>query len=293
MMKSLAYFAFLWLGMQAAWGQESLSVMSYNVRYDEALFSQASPKETDWAKRKEAQVALIGFHAPDVVGMQEPHLHQVRFFAEKLPGYDWIGVGREDGREEGEYNPIFYRKDRLQLLASGTFWLSETPNQPSRSWDAGYTRICTWAKFEAKADSTVFLVFNTHFDSKGQEARLESAQLINRKIAEMAGAMPVIVMGDLNFTPENPAYTAMGADGLGDSRSLSLSPPYGPEGTFNGFRFGEIPQNRIDYLFVNGVKVLKHGALTDNLGPNYPSDHLPVLVELIVEKDDKHIRFQP
>lgn len=264
--------------------QENLTVMSYNVRYDEALFSAGNPKETDWVYRKEAQVALIDFHSPDVVGMQEPHLHQVCFFAEKLPDYAWVGVGREDGKDDGEYNPIFYRKDKFRLLDSGTFWLSETPEKPSKSWDAGYLRICTWTKFETKDEQTVFFVFNTHFDSKGQEAREWSAALVNRKIRELAAGYPAIVMGDLNFTSDNPAYSTMKADGLQDSRVVSISAAYGPEGTFNGFQFGQTPKNRIDYIFVGGlIKVLKHGVLTDSFRQNYPSDHLPVMVAIEIE----------
>ncbi|WP_460545385.1 endonuclease/exonuclease/phosphatase family protein, partial [Echinicola sediminis] len=209
-------------------GQEWFSLMSFNVGYDEALFNNGEPKENDWANRKAVQAALINFHGPDVIGMQEPHLHQVKYFEQMLPGYDWLGVGREDGKEEGEYNPIFYNERKLELMDSGTFWLSEIPEKASKSWDAGYTRVCTWAKFSFKETGKTIYIFNTHFDSKGKVAREKSAELINRKIKEIAANTPVMVMGDFNFLPKSTAYKKMISKGLKDSRLISKFPPYGP-----------------------------------------------------------------
>ncbi|MBJ6368599.1 endonuclease/exonuclease/phosphatase family protein [Snuella sedimenti] len=262
-----------------AFSQEQISVMSYNVGYDEALYNLGEPKENYWVNRRVHQVGLINFHDPDIIGLQEPHLHQVKYLHEKTNGYSWVGNGREDGKEEGEYNPIFYKANRFELLQSGMFWLSETPNSVSKSWDAGYTRICTWALFENKETKKQFYVFNTHFDSKGKEARVKSATLINEKINELDGNIPVFVLGDFNFSPESKAYQKMVAYGLHDSKSITQSNPYGPDGTYNGFQFDRTPEHRIDYVFVNSmVGVLKYGVLTDSYKMKYPSDHFPIWV---------------
>ncbi|WP_215222738.1 endonuclease/exonuclease/phosphatase family protein [Echinicola shivajiensis] len=280
-MRTLLTGLLILMGIGMVRGQEIFSLMSYNVRYDEALFNVGEPKENDWANRKAIQAALISFHEPDIVGLQEPHLHQVKYFEQMLPGYGWLGVGREDGKEEGEYNPIFYNKRKLELIDSGTFWLSDSPEKPSKSWDAGYTRICTWGQFELKETGKPIYIFNTHFDSKGKIAREKSAELINNKIEEIAGKEAVMVMGDFNFSSESSAYKQMTSYGLMDSKRISKARAYGPEGTFNGFRFGQTPQNRIDFVFVNQkVEVCKYGVLTDKYDQKFPSDHLPVMVKV-------------
>lgn len=259
--------------------QTNLKLMTFNVRYDESIFNKGKPKQNDWANRKDFQIGLIDFHSPDVVGMQEPHRHQIDYFDEQLPTYKWIGVAREDGKNEGEFNPIFYRADKFRVLSSGTFWLSKTPEKVSRSWDAGYTRICSWALFEKLNSTSQFYVFNTHFDSVGKEARLQSARLLNDTIKSMVENKPVFVMGDFNFTPDSPAYKELTSNGLYDSKMESASEPYGPEGTFNGFRFGKAQQARIDYIFVNKqVEVSHYGVLTDFRSKQFPSDHHPVVI---------------
>lgn len=271
---------YLIFGLEVAYGQDRVAVMSYNVRYDEALFRSEEPKENDWINRKATQAALMTFHAPDVIGMQEPHIHQVHYFEQNLPGYAWIGVGREDGAKGDEYNPIFYNKKKLELIDWGTFWLSSTPEKPSKSWDAGYTRICTWAEFRLKGKKTAFYVFNTHFDSKGELARRKSAQLVNKMIKEMVGSGQVFLLGDFNFNPDSKAYSVITAEGLKDSRLISQNAAYGPEGTFNGFNFGKTPRHRIDFVFVSdNTRVIRYGVLNDSYDQKFPSDHLPVVVE--------------
>ncbi|MEZ4968547.1 MAG: endonuclease/exonuclease/phosphatase family protein [Flavobacteriaceae bacterium] len=278
--KNVLYFLFFSiLGTQSIWSQNSLNVMSFNVRYDELFYDADNTSMDDWPHRKGFQADLLEFHQPDVIGMQEPLGHQVAYFSKELPDYGWIGVGREDGKNEGEYNPIFYKKDKMELLSSGTFWLSQNPEKPSKSWDAVYTRICTWALFRLKGSGSKFYVFNTHFDSKGEKARLESARLINSRIKDLEAHIPVFVIGDFNFTPDSPAYATITGQSLQDSKVVSTVDPYGPEGTFSGFRFDKAPTNRIDYIFVNKkVKALRYGVLTDNKNQRYPSDHLPVTV---------------
>lgn len=263
----------------SVFSQEQINVMSYNVGYDEALYNDGDPKENYWVNRRSLQVGLISFHEPDIIGMQEPHLHQVKYFEENLEKYDWVGYGREDGKEEGEYIPIFYNVEKFELLKSDVFWLSETPNKVSKSWDAGYTRICTWALFEVKETKKKFYVFNTHFDSKGEEARLYSSKLVKDRISKIAQGAPVFLLGDFNFIPDSKAYKEVLNSGLKDSKFIVQSKPYGPQGTFNGFRFNNVPKHRIDYIFVNDtIDVLKHGTLTDSYEMKYPSDHFPIWI---------------
>ena len=253
--------------------------MSFNVRYDELFYDTENTALDNWPNRNEFQVSLLNFHQPDVIGMQEPLEHQVQYFAEHLSNYKWIGVGREDGENGGEYNPIFYNANKFEELSSGTFWLSESPDKVSKSWDAGFTRICTWALFQIKDTRAKFYVFNTHFDSKGEIARLESAKLINRKLENLDEKIPVFLTGDFNFTPDSKAYRDIISGQLSDSKKVSASPPYGPEGTFNGFQVDQTPLHRIDYIFVNQkINGLGYGVLTDSKDQRYPSDHLPVIV---------------
>lgn len=216
--------------------------------------------------------------------MQEPHLHQIKYLAKQLPAYTWVGVGRADGKQKDEFNPIFYKKEKLNLLESGTFWLSETPQKPSRSWDAGYDRICTWALFQNKKSGNQFYVFNTHFDSKGKEARVKSAKLINEKIKAMTGEKPVFVTGDFNFQPDSEPYKEITSKILSDSRTISESEPVGSIGTINGFRYGATHKRRIDFVFVNeNVSVKKYEHINYSKDGIYPSDHFPVMIEAVLD----------
>lgn len=265
--------------VKSGFGQTALKVMTFNVRYDEALFHKGEPSLTDWANRKLLQVKIINTHQPDVIGMQEPHFHQVKYLAEQLPAYKWFGVGRADGKEKGEFNPIFYRKDKLTFIQSGTFWLSETPEKVSRSWDSGYDRICTWVLFENKKSKVRFYVYNTHFDSKGKNARVISAKLINDKLKTTDEKTPVFVLGDFNFLPESIPYKEISSKTLTDSRTISELEPVGPEGTFNSFRYGATHKHRIDFIFVNEkVKVKRYEVINYSKDGVYPSDHFPVLL---------------
>ena len=273
-------FLFVLLCVHSGKAQTELKVMTFNLRYDEALFNEGKPKPTDWVNRKHLQVELIQKHQPDVIGMQEPHLHQIKYLEEELPEYGWFGVGRADGKEKGEFNPVFYKNEKLTVLKSGTFWLSEMPHKPSKSWDAGYLRICTWVLFQDKKSGNKFYVFNTHFDSKGKMARLKSAELINNKIGEMAGEKPVFVLGDFNFKPNSNPYIELTGRHLSDSHTQIENIAPGPEGTFNGFRYGANFRNRIDFIFVNkNVAVKEYGVIDFSKEGIYPSDHFPVLIK--------------
>jgi endonuclease/exonuclease/phosphatase family metal-dependent hydrolase len=279
--KIIIIIATLLLVINSGIAQNPLEIMTFNVRYDEALFHKGEPRPNHWANRKLLQVELIKKYQPDVIGIQEPHLHQIQYVDEQLPAYSWFGVGRGDGKEKDEFNPKFYRNDILALVNSGTFWLSDTPDKVSRSWDASYDRICIWALFQNKKTKKQFYVFNTHFDSKGKDARVNSAKLINEKIETMAGDKPIFVTGDFNFQPESTPYSEMISQSLSDSRKVVENEPSGSEETFNNFRYGATHKHRIDFIFVNDkVDVKEYKVIDYSKDGVYPSDHFPVMVKL-------------
>lgn len=265
-------------GLRAA-DNEPLRIASYNIRYD-------TPKDSShvWANRKDQVKALIRFHDFDLFGVQEGLYHQVQDIAE-LSEYGHYGVGREDGDKKGEIMAIFYRKDRLEMLDQGTFWLSETPDAVSRGWGAQLHRTCTWAKMRDKATGKEFYFFNTHLDHQTPKARTGGARLIIERIAAAAGdRYPVICTGDFNSRPESEPVAIM-KSALKSSRDVTIEPPYGPNGTTcAGFVVRAHETGEIDYIFVNDkVKVLRYGVLTDSDGSSYPSDHHPLLIKAVLE----------
>lgn len=276
MQKILFSLTFLTLVFLTPGHGQSCTFITYNIRYD-------NPGDGDdaWPKRRDFLAAQLRFHQPDVFGIQEGLKHQLDYLDEQLPGYARVGVGRDDGREAGEFSALFYRRDRFQCLQSGTFWLSGTPDTVSTGWDAALPRICTWAQLEDTAAHRVFWVFNTHFDHIGAEARRQSARLILQKITVLnPSAEPLVLMGDLNSEPDS-APVALLKETMTDTRDQSAEPPFGPPGTFNGFRFTEPVQHRIDYIFVSkGCTVRQYAVLSDSRDCHYPSDHLPVLVRV-------------
>lgn len=265
----------------AAPGAEPLRVMTFNVRLNTPADSLDA-----WPHRKEAVAGVIRFHGADFVGLQEPQHNQLVDLDSLLPGFAWFGLPRGDGGERDEYSAVLYRTDRLVLLDHDTFWLSESPDVPGlRGWDAAYPRIVTWGRFRDRATGDTLYHFYTHFDHVGEEARAESAHLLRRQIATIAGDAPVVVTGDFNATPDAEPYAIMTeGDVLVDARTVTEEPPHGPVSTWNGFT-ALVPDRRIDYVFVGrGVRVRKYGALAETIdGVRFPSDHLPVLAEIVVE----------
>lgn len=259
----------------------SINVMTFNIRYN-----TANDGEHAWPNRKENVASVIRFHEADIVGMQEALRGQIDDLQNLLPGYSWIGVGRDDGENRGEFSPIFYKQDRFEILNNGTFWLSETPEiVGSKSWDAAITRIANWVVLEDLQSREQFLMLNTHFDHRGELARTNSAMLIAERVNELSGGRPVIITGDFNVPPSANAYSTM-TKVFADSYFKSFAPPHGPEGTFGGFVVGAATnERRIDYVFVSeSVEVLRYAALSDQWNGSYPSDHLPVLTEVKFEK---------
>lgn len=269
------FTAILWICSLLGFSQ-SYKVMTYNIR-----LSLESDGPNAWEKRKENVAAMLQFHQPDIFGIQEGLPEQVDFLDQNLSNYTYIGVGRDDGARKGEFSAIYYDSVRFELIRTETFWLSPTPDYPSKGWDAALPRICTYGLIEEISSKRQFLVFNTHFDHVGEKARLESVKLILNKMVRINEKnLPIILTGDLNLTPDEEPIKELFRN-MNDSRAVSKADPYGPFGTWNGFDFNATLDRRIDYIAVNDkITVKKYAVLTDSANQNYLSDHLPVFVEL-------------
>lgn len=255
--------------------------ISYNIRVN-----VASDGEHAWPHRADHVARLLRFHGAEIAGLQEATAPQIDDLVDRLPEYDWYGVGREDGAEAGEFVPIFYRRDRYTAVDRGVFWLSSTPETPgSVGWDAALPRVTTWVLLEDHTGAR-FYVFNTHFDHRGAAARAESAKLLRHMVASRAKGSPVLVMGDFNTRPDSEPYEVMledREDGMLLRDAFNVATPYGPDLTFSSFEVGREEEGRIDYVFVTkDVRVLRTGVLTDQYRGSYPSDHLPVLAEIVI-----------
>jgi endonuclease/exonuclease/phosphatase family metal-dependent hydrolase len=257
---------------------QQMNIVSYNIR-----LNTASDGINAWPNRIEMVTGLLQFHEADIFGLQEALYNQIQDIEKAFPEYEWFGAGRDDGEKAGEFSPVFFNKSKFILYEHGTFWLSETPEKPSKGWDAALNRIVTWGRFQSKITGKQFLVFNTHFDHVGVEARKNSAILIQEKIREMTRNknLPVILAGDFNLTPDQEPIILL-KNYMKDSYDVSEEPPYGPFGTYNGFKIdADLSSRRIDYIFVlGGIDVLKYAALSDFNNQRFPSDHLPVFTKL-------------
>lgn len=257
-------------------------VMTYNIRLD-----LPSDGENAWPYRSDVLTQQIAYYEPDLLGLQEVLLHQKHALERSLPAYRFVGVARDDGAEQGEFSPIAYRDEQFRLIASGTFWLSPTPDMPSKGWDAAYPRIATWARFQDRTMKDRVLVLNTHFDHVGTVARLESARLIRDWInANKSKQDRVILMGDLNSTPDSQPYAAIIAPQIGafvmrDTIALSKTPHFGPLGTFNAFDIEHDQGSPIDHIFVGDqINVTRHATLAHHDKGRLASDHYPVLANI-------------
>ncbi|WP_291104958.1 MULTISPECIES: endonuclease/exonuclease/phosphatase family protein [unclassified Flavobacterium] len=256
---------------------QSLKVMTYNIRLDVAVDG-----ENDWTHRKDFFTSQIQFYEPDIFGVQEATPNQVTDIATALSHYSYIGIGR-DGVGKGESSNIYYKKDRFKIIQESTFWLSENPDKISKGWDAAFNRVCTYALLKDVKTMKTFWVFNTHLDHIGELARTNGIQLILSKIKKLNKKnYPVIFMGDFNSEPTTERIIALKKE-MNDCRDISEEKPFGPSGTFNGFKHNEPVTKLIDYIFVsknNKFAVRKFTVLSDSKDLRYPSDHLPVYVEI-------------
>jgi endonuclease/exonuclease/phosphatase family metal-dependent hydrolase len=253
--------------------EHGFNIATYNLR-----LNLASDGPNAWPQRSEAVKALIRYHEFDVFGTQEGLPEQIDELG-AMPEFAHVGVGRDDGKRAGEHAAIFFRKARFEALKNGDFWLSQTPDTPSKGWDARCcNRLASWVQLRDRETDQRFYVFSVHFDHEGAVARKESAKLLLSKIAEIAGKTPVFCVGDFNSTPDTEQIQRMQA-ALSDAFLFSRSPAYGPVGTFNAFKIDAPMHERIDYVFVGaGIQILKYGVLSDSVAGRFPSDHHPVLV---------------
>jgi endonuclease/exonuclease/phosphatase family metal-dependent hydrolase len=251
-----------------------LTVMSFNIRY-----GTANDGDNHWLKRREQLFALLREQQADVVGVQEALHSQLVEILQAVPGYDYVGVGRSDGRTAGEYAAILYRTARLRARRSDTFWFSDTPGVvKSTSWGNQIERVCTWAYFEDR-EGPAFYVYNVHLDHISQPSREKSVALLLERIGSRDPKAPVVVTGDFNAGEGNAAAAAMRTV-FADTFRL-LHPDTAEAGTFNGFKPGQVGGDKIDFVFVEpGTEVLAAEIVRAARDGRYPSDHFPVTARI-------------
>lgn len=268
-----------------------LNVATYNLRYDSA---DDITNGNGWKQRQPEIVRIIRFYGFDLFGTQEGLSHQLQQLKDSLPGFDFTGVGRDDGKEKGEYAAIFYNTSRFSLLDKGNFWLSPGTTKPEKGWDAGLPRICSWGLFKEKKTGFTFYCFNLHMDHIGVVSRRESAKLVLEVIRNKAGALPVILTGDFNADQHEEPYTMIQSSGLLQDAYTGTTVRWAPSGTFNGFDIKRCSDSRIDHIFLTKTfRVQRYGILNNaySICPGvpdvnnaavqkFPSDHFPVMVVL-------------
>ena len=248
--------------------KNEIKVMSFNV-----LVSQ-NDNVNNWGQRKVAALNMLNEEKPTILGLQEATLPQVNYLAENLPQYGWVGIGREDGLNSGEFMAIFYLKDEVELLDSGTFWLSETPDEPSMGWDAACKRTCTWTKLKMKKTGTEFAYLNTHLDHVGKQAQRNGLALMVERCAQIVPqGMTAFVTADFNATTDDPIFEPLKADML-DARETA--PETDRRGTYNGF--DNLQNVVIDHIFYRGAEAKTFRVLDKFYGAPYISDHYPVVM---------------
>ena len=306
-MKKLLLFAFIIVASLQLSAQDML-VGTYNIRYK--AWNDSVQGEI-WQKRCQVICDQVNFMAPEIFGTQEVLYVQLLDMQKALDGYDYIGIGRDDGQHGGEHEAIFYKTDKLQLLDHGDFWLSETPDKPGLGWDAVCIRICTWGKFAVKAQKEqrhglfnrrkkepqqVFYFFNLHMDHVGVVARREAAKLVVAKVREIAQGAPVFVTGDFNVDQNDEIYTIFTKSGLLKDSYEAARICFAENGTFNAFKTNYFTTSRIDHVFVSpSTKVEAYGVLTnsywtpdDDLDDNLKASDAPQQISF-----DTYIRHNP
>lgn len=277
------------------------NLATYNIRYYSKGDSLAG---NTWERRSPQIAEVVRYHGFDIFGTQEGLKFQLEDLKRLLPGFDYIGVGRDDGKSRGEHAAIFYDTSKFSLTDHGDFWLSETPDVPGLGWDAVCYRVCTWGRFRHKESGKEFLYFNLHMDHVGKKARLESGKLIQRKIKEFGEGLPVFLSGDFNVDQTNECYKSIADSDVFDDAYDKASFRHAPNGTWNDWKPGNFSISRIDHIFVSpDVKVNKYGILTDTYltaeepqdvmkdhdsfdvkffdrTVRIPSDHYPVMIEV-------------
>lgn len=286
----IAFLILLCFLLNAARGEADANsadvrVMSYNIR-----FGTAPDGNNHWEKRKQFLVETIRAFDPDLLGTQETLGFQRDYLAANLQGYDVVGVGRDDGGENGEMMALFFKQSRFEKMDEGHFWLSQTPDQPgSKSWDSALPRMVTWVKLRdrSQANAKPILFFNTHFDHRGVEARLESARLLRSRVADFGGICRVVVTGDFNTGEGSEPYKVLfGKDSgvrspLRDTYRIAFPGRATNEGTFSGFKGDATGGPRIDWIGVSrDWRVMKAAIDRTAREGRTPSDHFAVTAVL-------------
>ena len=240
---------------------EKLIVATYNIRNHN---SSDSIHGNGWDQRCPVICNQVRFYDFEVFGAQEVLHDQLLDMQAQLPEYDYVGVGRDDGKTKGEYAPVFYKREQFKLLDSGRFWLSQVTDRPNKGWDAALPRICTWAKLQDRHSGFTFFFFNLHMDHIGVEARKNSARLVLEKIADICAGQPVILTGDFNVDQHSPNYEILESSALLKDSYQEAGIRYALNGTFNDFKPDMKTDSRIDHIFVSpGFGVERYGILTD------------------------------
>jgi endonuclease/exonuclease/phosphatase family metal-dependent hydrolase len=275
---ALVLLALLVTGAVTAAEPQPLRVMTYNIRLD-----IASDGANAWAHRRAWVAAQVHWLRPDLFGMQEVRPNQQADLIADLPRYRLFGEGR-DGKGEGEASPIGYDRQRFDFLEGGMFWLSPTPEVPSKGWDAAYPRIATWVRLRVVGTRQVVLAVNTHWDHIGVVAREQSAaQMVRWLATNTRRCEQVLVIGDFNSAIDSPQMRAMtqAPVSLRDARAVSTTAPFGPQGTFNEFRTAPIDSTAIDHVLVGtAVEVERYAVISQVIDGRVPSDHFPVLADV-------------
>lgn len=264
--------------------KDVIKVMTFNVRCD-------NPEDSTfaWQNRAGQVCDFLTNEKPDIIGMQEVLWNQYEVLDSALTGYSSVGVGCNDGIKAGEMNPIFYRKDRFELVRTITFWLSDTPEIPgSKGWGSSLPGTVTWVELVEENSKKHFFCFNTHFAHDSNSARILSSKLLLKEVEKISAGFPFIITGDFNMRPKSPGYNILtGPDEsvplFKDSYVISEKTPSGPSGTFNGFD-NKTMKGRIDFIFVrNGMKVTDHNTIIKKERGIYISDHWPVEATIVLK----------
>lgn len=280
-MKKLLFFLCALTIAPACFGQP-LKIATYNIRQ---LNEGDDSRGNGWTNRCPVIISMIEFNDFDILGTQEGFYSQLKDMEGGLADYVRIGVGRDDGKQEGEHSAIFYKKDRFDILDKGDFWLSTDTSRPNKGWDAALPRICSWGKFRDKVSGAEFVVFNLHMDHVGVEARRQSCKLILEKTSKLISeGTEVILMGDFNVDQKNEIYGIIADSGILRDSYYIADKRYATNGTFNNFNPSSFTDGRIDHIFLSPhFKVKRYGVLTDSYRSakgeaRVPSDHFPVVV---------------
>lgn len=302
-MKKKVLFSLMLLVCVLTVSAQQLYVGSYNIRYQN---DGDARNGNSWQQRCPVLCGQLNFEHPDIFGAQEALKSQLDDMLQQLSDYDYIGLGRDDGKHAGEHAAIFYDRRKLRLIDHGDFWLSETPDEPGLGWDAACVRICTWGKFRHRRSHRTFYFFNLHMDHVGIVARREGAKLVMQRIRTIAKGKPVVLTGDFNVDQKDEIYSIFTSTGLLKDSYETASRRFAENGTFNAYDTDLKTDSRIDHVFVSPwADVQRYGVLTNcywvpgdqsaerqkgkdapqeidfsRYTRRLPSDHYPVFVHL-------------